>query len=59
MAMTTIGAEIKFSLRTRSLEVAEFRRSVGLAEVNKVFVAIRAGPQALRDMQLVGLSRPI
>jgi hypothetical protein len=56
---TTIGAEIKFSLRTRVQEVAEFRRSVALAELNKVFAAIRRGPQTLTHKQLLGLSRAI
>jgi hypothetical protein len=55
----TIGAEIKFSLRTREDDVAEFRRSVALAELNKVFAAIRAGPQPLTHKQLLGLSRAI
>jgi len=34
IATTTIGAEIKFSLRTRDDDVAQFRRSVALAELN-------------------------
>jgi hypothetical protein len=41
----TIGAEIKFSLKTRDANVAEFRRSVALAEPNKTFAAVRQGPQ--------------
>ena len=44
---TTVGAEIKFSLRTRVEEVAEFRRSVALAELNKFFAAVRRVPQPL------------
>lgn len=56
---TTIGAEIKFSLQTRSMEEAEFRRSIALAELNKVFAAIRTGPQPLTHKQLLGLSRAI
>jgi hypothetical protein len=59
IAATTIGAEIKFSLRTRDHDVAQFRRSVALAELNKVFAAIRAGPQPLTHRQLLGLSRAI
>ncbi|MBN9006203.1 MAG: hypothetical protein J0H40_12400 [Rhizobiales bacterium] len=55
----TIGAEIKFSLRTREDDVAEFRRSVALAELNKVFAAIRAGPRSLTHKQLLGLARAI
>ena len=43
LVAVTIGAEIKFSLKTRDANVAEFRRSVALAELNKTFAAIRQG----------------
>jgi hypothetical protein len=59
IATATIGAEIKFSLRTRDDDVARFWTSVALAELNKVFAAIRAGPQPLTHKQLLGLSRAI
>jgi len=41
----TIGAEIKFSLTTRDAHVAKYRRSVALAELNKIFAAVRQGQQ--------------
>lgn len=59
IAAATIGREIKFSLRTRSNEEAEFRRSVAVVELNKVFAAIRNGPQQLSHMQLLGLARAV
>jgi hypothetical protein len=59
IATATIGAEIKFSLRTRDDDVARFWTSVALAELNKVFATIRAGPQPLTHKQLLGLSRAI
>ena len=45
LVAVTIGAEIKFSLKTRDANVAEFRRSVALAELNKTFAAVRQSPQ--------------
>jgi hypothetical protein len=48
LVRTTVGAEIKFSLRTRNEEVAEFRRNIALAELNKFFAAVRRGPQPFR-----------
>ncbi len=59
LVRTTVGADIKFSLRTRVEEVAEFRRSVALAELNKFFAAVRRGPQPLSQMQLLGLARSV
>jgi hypothetical protein len=47
---TTIGFEIKFSLRTRVPEVAEFGRSIALAELDKIFVAVRRGPPLLGEL---------
>jgi hypothetical protein len=44
LVAVTIGAEIKFSLKTRDAGVAEFRTNVALAELNKTFAAIRQGP---------------
>jgi hypothetical protein len=45
LVAVTIGKEIKFSLATRDAHVAEFRRSVALAELNKIFAAVRQGQQ--------------
>ena len=45
LVAVTIGKEIKFSLKTRDANVAEYRRSVALAELNKIFAAVRQGPQ--------------
>ena len=59
LVKTTIGAEIKFSLRTRIAQVAEFRRSVAMAELEKVFAAVRSGPQVLSQKQLLGLARAV
>jgi hypothetical protein len=59
LVRTTVGAEIKFSLRTRIDEVAEFRRSVALAELNKFFAAVSRGPQPLSQKQLLGLARSV
>ncbi len=38
LVAVTIGKEIKFSLQTRDAHVAEYRRSVALAEMNKILV---------------------
>jgi integrase len=55
----TVGTMIKFSLRTKDLDVARFRRNTAEAELAKAFEAVKKGPQKLNHRQLLGLSRAI
>jgi hypothetical protein len=57
--VTTIGREIKFSLKTKNEEIAVFRRSIASAELEKVFATAVKAPQSLNHMQLLGLARNI
>jgi hypothetical protein len=52
-----IGAEVKFSLRTRDAAVAEIRKNQAKAELAKLWAAKRSGPQRLDLMQIMGLAR--
>ena len=52
-----IGAEVKFSLRTRDAAVAEIRKNQAKAELGKLWAAKRSEPTRLNLMQIMGLAR--
>jgi hypothetical protein len=52
-----IGAEVKFSLRTRDAAVAEIRKNQAKAELGRLWAAKRSGPTRLDFMQIMGLAR--
>jgi integrase len=52
----TIGAEVTFSLRTRSPALVKQRHAAALEQLEKQFQAIRTGPQQLTHRQIVALS---
>ncbi len=51
-----IGAEVKFSLRTRSAAVAEIRKNQAAAELARLWAAKRSEPKQLDFMQIMALA---
>ena len=56
LVRTKIGDFVKFSLRTRNLDVAKAREAVARSELHKLFNAVGRGPAAISQRQLVGLA---
>lgn len=52
-----IGAEVKFSLRTRDPAVAEVRKNQAGAALARLWAARRSPPKRLSHMQIMGLAR--
>jgi hypothetical protein len=53
-----IGAEVKFSLRTCDLSVADFRRNVAVTELTNEWAAAKTEARRLSNEQIFGPSRP-
>ena len=53
---TKIGDFVKFSLRTRDLDVAKAREGVARSELHKLFNAVGRGPTNITYRQMVGLA---
>jgi len=53
---TKIGDFVKFSLRTRDLDVAKAREGVARSELHKLFNAAGRGPTTISQRQMVGLA---
>jgi len=51
-----IGDLVKFSLRTRDLNVAKAREAVARSELHKLFNAVGRGPTTITYRQMVGLA---
>ena len=51
-----IGDFVKFSLRTRNLDVAKAREGVARSELHKLFNAVGRGPTTISQRQMVGLA---
>jgi hypothetical protein len=56
LVSTKIGAFVKFSLRTRDLDVAKAREGVARSELHKLFNAVGRGPTTVSQRQMVGLA---
>ncbi|MDG2571222.1 hypothetical protein P7L87_27075, partial [Vibrio parahaemolyticus] len=56
---TTIGPEVKFSLRTRDPAIAEPRTLVPRAHLQRIFAAAEKGPTKLSHRNLVALSKGV
>jgi len=56
LVSTRIGDFVKFSLRTRDLDVAKAREAVARSELHKLFNAVGRGPTTISQRQLVGLA---
>ena len=56
LVSTKIGAFVKFSLRTRDLDVAKAREGVARSELHKLFNAVGRGPTTISQRQMVGLA---
>lgn len=52
-----IGAEVKFSVKTRDLAIAEIRREQAKLALTKLWAARRAEPRRLTQKQVMGLAR--
>lgn len=52
-----IGAEIKFSLKTRDPAIAEIRKNQAGVALAKLWAARRSAPRRLTHMQIMGLAR--
>lgn len=56
---TTIGTEVKFSLRTRDPATAEHRRLAAQTHLQQIFYAAEKGPVRLSRKNLVALSKGV
>lgn len=52
-----IGVEVKFSVKTRDLAVAEIRKEQAKLVLSKLWAARRSEPRQLSHMQILGLAR--
>jgi hypothetical protein len=56
LVSTKIGTFVKFSLRTRDLDVAKAREGVARSELHKLFNAAGRSPTTISQRQMVGLA---